>query len=171
LAGGLNGYVYPVNPAEGVDPLGLDAAAGVYLCKRPVDGKPGDKLNIFMNHHYLCAVERDGDGVFPCYGLTTANPDEANDVKPGKPYKGIIAGQDRGDYYDSSCEMLGRVDDKEGPKLLKEIAKRPPPTFGIGPFLTDCQEWAEEANEELHRKAGNAALCSKYPNKSVCGED
>jgi hypothetical protein len=165
--GGVNSFAYPTNPVGWVDPLGLDAAAGVYFCKRPVNGKPGDKIGkMTIEHHYLCAVERDGDGTFPCYGFTTANPEDANGL-PLIRHDGIIAGQDRGDYYHGeSCVLLGKLDDKEAPKLLAEIAKRPPPTFAIGFTGTDCQEWAEETSEELHKKAAKYTppdFCAVYP--------
>jgi hypothetical protein len=139
----------------------------IYFCKRPVDGKLGDGLNKYLNHHYICSI--DGKGNETCKGLTYA--DASKNPWPLLPYEGKISGKDRGDYYHpATCTMMKEVKPSCGAELLEKIGSQPAPTFGVAPGLTDCQEWADEVEERIRNscptdKEAIRRLCMSY---SIC---
>jgi RHS repeat-associated protein len=141
LAGGLNTYAYVFNnPIQYSDMFGLDA----WRCARPLNGLPGQSYPPIRNHAYTCATDMNGHIV--C-GSTTPTTDDYTFGTPGRPTT-----TEDGDYYDAkACDEVDEKDEKDPDCvercIIRSIESRWRPTFAIGPFGTDCQEWTDSTIE------------------------
>ena len=128
---------------------------GAYYCKRPLEGFLGTAM---FTHHYICIIEggefyhHDPDHQWEkrvsCYGLTHADPS----ITPSllTEYPGIIGGPLRGDTLEAgTCKLIKKVGRSCAIGVLQNISKEPVGSWGVGPGLEDCQEWATDVEDKL----------------------
>ena len=129
------------------DPWGLK----VWKCTRPLDKKPGKKAPPVVNHQYNCVTLSNGS--IKC-DSTNAPPGWPQTGGPGVPSKSSD------DYYDkNSCKEVDDDKDDCFERCLEKKWKKARPTYAIGPFGTDCQEYTNDTFEDCEKEC----LCSKKP--------
>ena len=119
-----------------VDPLGLET----YRCTAPLHALGGtgtksgpDVPGNPLYHQYLCI--KNGE-VTTCGGQDRTPDSNAFLPSPGVPSK------DR--FSSEQCTKV-EPDDKCIEDCLQNQFQQPRPPYAIGPFGTDCQEWADNA--------------------------
>jgi len=159
LAGGWNVYVYPLDPVQHSDPLGLET----FKCIKPLHslGGIGEKSgpDIWGNpfyHQYLCVS--DGKGGYICGGQDQRGEFKTDGLwGPGKASNDTKDGAGRCDSVetDNSC-----IED-----CLKGKFKGMRPRYTVLPdgfypiklgLFKNCQDWSDDALDSCKMKcAGN----------------
>jgi hypothetical protein len=129
-------------------------------------------------HHYICYLDFGPGASRPvCRGFTYANESERHFIM--RAYRGHLSGRlgdERGDWFSvTNCKTIdglyfsneeryrsivdaqhvGRYKGTSIQRLIRarekfrEIISRPPSLWGLGPGLTDCQEWVTGTIDEL----------------------
>jgi RHS repeat-associated protein len=146
LAGGINPYTYAYDdPVRFSDPMGLD----VYMCKRPLRALGGSGTrsgpDIFGNplyHQYACVVI---GGTQICGGQTIERASESE----WWPWGPGLRSADR--FNPDTC---AKRDDSVCMDncMMSAIANPYRPSYGLFGPGTNCQEWADDAFAQCHRK-------------------
>ena len=147
LEGGLNLFVYTENdPVNGIDPEGLET----WVCTKPLDviGDKGEKISgtksgpdIWGNplyHKYLCIGNPDAP---KCGGQSS---------KGGKPYAPGTKSKDV--YRKSRCKSIEPANECLE-RCIDVAFNGSRPFYGvIGPFTTNCKEWADDILKGCRKK-------------------
>ncbi|EPG4962189.1 RHS repeat-associated core domain-containing protein, partial [Citrobacter amalonaticus] len=137
LMGGWSLYLYPLNPIEYIDPLGLDT----YMCTIPLHtlGGTGTRSgpDIWGNpfyHQYLCVDN--GKGGYTCGGQDRTGAA----VFPGS--KGKATNDTWPTDGNGACK---KVDDRDcvNECVKNRVENKKRPWYQI-PFGIDCQDWSDD---------------------------
>ncbi|MGG6633446.1 UNVERIFIED_CONTAM: RHS domain-containing protein, partial [Enterobacter cloacae] len=159
LEGGWNPYLYPLNPVQETDPLGLETLK----CIKPLHslGGTGEKSgpDIWGNplyHQYLCVP--DGKGGYICGGQDQRGETGTDGLwGPGKASNDTKEGSGRCDSVEKDNDCIENC--------LKEKFKGPRPRYTVLPdgifpiklgLFKNCQDWAEDTLKSCQMKcSGN----------------
>jgi RHS repeat-associated protein len=137
---GPNAYAYVLNsPVDFRDPSGLD----VRRCSRPLTGYPDDTVH--FRHHWLCVKRATGE--WDCGGQMPDRNQARKDTMSFVP----VDGEDPGHVY-MPVKCKEKVNPGPGADqscfeecIRERVTSSERPPFAMGPFGTDCQEWADDA--------------------------
>lgn len=146
LGGGPNLYAYAYsNPVNATDMTGLDT----FMCTAPLHSWPSAYNPSWYNwlyHQFLCVTDSEGNVV--CGGQD----------RTGMPFLWSSPGRPSNDHWPTagqgSCENLSDSDCVEA-CIIERINNPAQPRYAIGWFLTDCQEWADNALAECQETCGD----------------
>ena len=139
LAGGMNLYLYPVNPVQFVDPLGL-----AQVCTRPLNGSSGIRtsgitgldLGIFHEHIFFddgSNIGYSGDGLFdePKSSNYTCKEQKYDDEKMKK--------------------AVEKVKNEPDSLLFPNNGKKQYGDHNYGVFVNNCQDFVTEVLSEYNK--------------------
>jgi RHS repeat-associated protein len=135
LAGGVNTYAYAeTQPTRLADFLGL----ATYVCTRPLGARPEDWWKLWpLNHTYLCVGSASGEMTCGGQGYVSEG---GSIFAPGRRGRATTPQEDY--YNQDACDQRWGEDTCIEGCIRNRLTDPSRPWYAIGPFGTDCQEFA-----------------------------